>query len=86
MNQAIYREKSRIQKGTKIEHYMQTIRFNQNNEEAFVTQTEQQNNSHGSAENEMEHKKKMQTCQAHSGLTWKSTTQLSFVSPPSAHL
>ena len=58
MNQAIYREKSRIQKGTKIEHYMQTIRFNQNNEEAFVTQTEQQNNSHGSAENEMEHKKK----------------------------
>ena len=57
MNPTIYREnkKSRIPKGTKTEHYVQTIRFNQNNQENFDTQTEKQNNAHWSAENEMEH-------------------------------
>ena len=31
------------------------IRFNQNNQETFDIQTEQQNNAHKSAENEIEH-------------------------------
>ena len=31
------------------------IRFNQNNQETFDIQSEQQNNAHKSAENEIEH-------------------------------
>ena len=46
MNPTIYRGKSRIQKGTKTEHYMQTMRFNQNNQKTFDIQVEQQNNAH----------------------------------------
>ena len=46
MNPIIYKGKSRIQKGTKTEHYMQTMRLNQNNQETFDIQDEQQNNAH----------------------------------------
>ena len=46
INPTIYRGKSRIQKGTKIEHYMQTMKFKQNNQETFDIQAEQQNNAH----------------------------------------
>lgn len=55
MNPAIYKGKSRIRKGTKTEQCMQTIRFNQNNQETLDVQTKQQDNAHRPAENEIEH-------------------------------
>lgn len=54
MNPAMYGGNQRIQKGTKTEQYMQTIRFNQSNQGTLDFQTNQQHNAQKPAEDEIE--------------------------------